>query len=689
MKLKYRPEIDGLRCISVISIILYHAQFEIYNQKIFTGGFIGVDIFFVISGYLITCLILKELEINNSFSFSNFYEKRARRILPALITVILISLPFAYILLLPNNFVEFAYSILFSLGFTSNLFFLNIGQIYGAESSLLKPFLHTWSLAVEEQYYLLFPIMLIFFNKYFKKTLFLIFIIGFIISLFFANWASYNYPSINFYILPTRGWELLLGSIIAYVEIRKYKIPKNSLFNFILSILGICLIIYSIYSFNINTHHPSLYTLLPVLGVSLLILFLKEINNPVSRLLSSKVFVSVGLISYSLYLWHYPIFAFGRAINPDPTIVEKIIWILLTFFLSVLSYFFIEKKFRNKKLISTRSFIKYLIIILSIILVININTIFNEGYLNRLPKILMKNEINSEYRQIKQNGWGCHDRIGNSGFCSFNNTNTRKIVFLGDSLSDALLKDMILKTKENNFKIKHMSYAGNLYFPNFVKINKKTKKIVVNDNVHKYRKNEILSDANNLYVVIAGHYTYYFKDKEYFLENGEIKSKSTNFFYTNKNQIKLDEKDRIKNVRNSFKEGILELAKKEIKIILLYPLPQSFEHVSKKIFSYYSVFDKNNEDFFNKLNNSNLHVNYSFFKKQNTEIFEFFDKIEHKNIYKIYPHELFCNVNIKNKCTFHSNETMFFFDKVHPSYSGSKLINELIINKINKIENLN
>ena len=220
MKLAYRPEIDGLRAIAVVAVIFYHAQITILGYQLFEGGFIGVDIFFVISGYLITSIILKELFTKGTFSFKYFYERRIRRILPVLLFVMLGALPFAWMYLLPNDFVDFSKSILYSLGFSSNFYFHNSGQIYGAESGLIKPFLHTWSLSVEEQYYILFPIVLLVVFKYLRKYLGIVLIIGFIISLIIADWGSRNYPSFNFYVLPTRGWELLAGSILAYFEIK-------------------------------------------------------------------------------------------------------------------------------------------------------------------------------------------------------------------------------------------------------------------------------------------------------------------------------------------------------------------------------------------------------------------------------------------------------------------------------------
>src|SRR5210317_2228868 len=273
MKVVYRPEIDGLRAIAVVAVILYHAQITILGHQPFKGGFIGVDIFFVISGYLITSIILKELVTTGTFSFKHFYERRIRRILPALLFIMLVSLPFAWIYLLPNSFIDFSKSILYSLGFTSNFYFHYSGQEYGAESGLLKPFLHTWSLSIEEQYYILFPIVLLFTFKYFRKYLIHILILGFAASLGLADWGSRNHPSFNFYVMPTRGWELLAGSILAYFEITKGKRSENKLLNLIFPSVGIILIGHSILFFNDGIFHPSFYTLSPIIGVCLMIWF--------------------------------------------------------------------------------------------------------------------------------------------------------------------------------------------------------------------------------------------------------------------------------------------------------------------------------------------------------------------------------------------------------------------------------
>jgi peptidoglycan/LPS O-acetylase OafA/YrhL len=183
-----------------------------------------------------------------------------------------------------------------------------------SQSEFFKPFLHTWSLSVEEQYYILFPIVLLITFKYFRRYLIHILILGFIVSLGLADWGSINHPSFNFYVLPTRGWELLAGSILAYFEITLGHRSKNQRLNFILPCIGLFLIGYSILFFNDKMFHPSFYTLSPIVGVCLIIWF-SDKDELITKILSTKLFVGIGLISYSLYLWHYPIFVFAAKLD--------------------------------------------------------------------------------------------------------------------------------------------------------------------------------------------------------------------------------------------------------------------------------------------------------------------------------------------------------------------------------------
>ena len=350
----YRPEIDGLRAIAVLSVLFYHAEFILFGRDWFVGGFAGVDIFFVISGYLISKIILLELEETNRCNLLAFYERRARRILPMLLVVILVSIPFAWELLRPTAFIEFSKSAIASLLFVSNIFFYNNAAGYGTEAALLKPLLHTWSLSVEEQFYILFPIGLIGLYKWRRSLVPAVFAICICISLLLADVISMQNQPFSFYWLPTRLWELLIGGLLAYADI-KYGRNWHKGLHQTLPVIGLFMIACSILFLDAQTRHPGLLTTLPVIGTALIIFFANS-GELVGRVLSTKAFVAVGLISYSLYLWHYPIFAFSRIRESYADNFDKLEWLVLAFVMSTGSYYLIERPFRNKASWPTRRF---------------------------------------------------------------------------------------------------------------------------------------------------------------------------------------------------------------------------------------------------------------------------------------------------------------------------------------------
>ncbi len=459
MKLAYRPEIDGLRAIAIGAVIFYHAQIKILGHQPFKGGFIGVDIFFVISGYLITSIILKELITTGSFSFKNFYERRIRRILPVLLFVMLASLPLAWMYLVPSSLVDFSKSILYSLGFSSNFYFHYSGQEYGAVDGSFKPFLHTWSLSAEEQFYILFPIVLLVTFRYLRKYLIHILILGFFLSLGLAEYTSRIYPSASFYFLHTRMWELLAGSILAYFEITKGHRSKNKKLNLILPTIGFLLIVHSLF-FKYETYNPSFITLSPIIGVCLIIWFSHK-DELITKILSTKLFVGIGLISYSLYLWHYPIFAFIKINGIISDSKAKLILITLIFFLSILSYLVIERPFRNRKL----NFIKiliYLSILLTTLIIFNLKIIKENGFKTRF-KYLEK--INQNYNP--DNFFLNKTRMKNSQL-NLNDFNTKdfNIIIIGDSHGKDLFNSLNLNRgffKDKNFYyIQHRQRTENI-----------------------------------------------------------------------------------------------------------------------------------------------------------------------------------------------------------------------------------
>ena len=333
--MQYRAEIDGLRSIAVIPVILFHAGFNLFG-----GGFVGVDVFFVISGYLITTLLIEDIE-NNRFSLVAFYERRARRILPALLLVLFVCIPFAWMWMLPGQMRDFSQSIVAVSLFASNVLFW-LETDYFASAAEEKPLLHTWRLAVEEQYYLLFPLFLIVAWRLGKDRLFWTLLALAVVSLLFSEWSWRNQAAANFYLAPTRVWELFAGSISAFI-VQRRGIRRGQIF----ALAGLLMILTSMVIYDKETPFPSSYALLPVLGVVLIILFAEK-ETLVAKLLSSRILVAAGLLSYSAYLWHQPLFAFAKIRLHEPSKIVLAILAISSFAIAALSWKYVEQPFRKR-----------------------------------------------------------------------------------------------------------------------------------------------------------------------------------------------------------------------------------------------------------------------------------------------------------------------------------------------------
>ncbi len=412
--MKYRPEIDGLRAIAVVSVLLYHAGASIAGTPLFPGGFIGVDIFFVISGYLISSLIFNELRDTGRFSFTNFYERRAKRILPALFVVMLASILVGWFVLLPSDFVAMGHSIGSSVLFVSNIYFYIVTTEYAAPDSNLLPLLHTWSLSVEEQFYLIFPVIVLICTRIPKTYWIAAASITFLASLAFAEAMTEKDPSFSFYLLPSRMWELLAGVAIALLERRTPSafITKSAS---ALSLIALLTIIASVlFGFDKESHHPGLLTLIPVGACALLILTASP-QNITGKLLSLKPMIWIGLISYSLYLWHFPIFAFIRINVLDAQPMALALGTILSVALAYASYRWIETPFRKGTFTKPRAPLKIAMMAtigmaaISLLAVsTNGNTKRMEGLSGALTQFSFDNGALADERYffIKKNGFG-------------------------------------------------------------------------------------------------------------------------------------------------------------------------------------------------------------------------------------------------------------------------------------------
>jgi peptidoglycan/LPS O-acetylase OafA/YrhL len=336
--LGYRPEIDGLRALAVLPVIFFHAGFELLE-----GGFVGVDVFFVISGYLITAILYREIQ-GGTFTLARFYERRIRRLYPALTLVTFACLPFAWLWLLPSDFRQFLHSMAAIQVFASNIYFWQ-EMGYFSTAAELTPLLHTWSLAVEEQFYVVFPLALILLRSVRRHLLMVLIGLALAASLMLAEHWSTRHPEAAFFLLPTRAWELLTGSMLALL-MERWRPARNALSE-ILALAGVAMILFAIFTFHNRTPFPGFLALLPVGGTALVIAFAQR-DTLVARFLSLRPLIFIGLLSYSAYLWHQPLFAFTRIrFHSSMGVPLYLLLIILTFVLAYLSWRFVETPFRK------------------------------------------------------------------------------------------------------------------------------------------------------------------------------------------------------------------------------------------------------------------------------------------------------------------------------------------------------
>ncbi len=433
--LTYRKDIDGLRAVAVLPVVLYHAGFAFTS-----GGYVGVDVFFVISGYLITGIIAAELR-NDNFSLLSFYERRARRILPALVFVLLCSFVAGAVLLLPDQFNEFAKSALATATFLANIWFWDQPGGYFSEETEFWPLLHMWSLAVEEQFYVFYPLLLMAVFRFGRQVLLGGLVLGLLVSFAISVYYLDSQADAAFYLTPARAWELGLGAAVALFTIPS---PQRQWIREAIAAVALLAIIIPVVTYDLETMFPGPAALPPCLGAAALIWIGASGPTRVSQLLSWRPMVLCGLISYSLYLWHWPIFAFYRVrqYSVELSFVEATLLIAASVIMAIVSWRYVEKPFRNRAVLTRPRVFAASGAALAAVLIGSAGILVGNGLPGRLPQeaLAMVNAAKTRVPQFE----GCIWTDPAADICHLGDLDADRSDFLfwGDSHAEALLVSM-------------------------------------------------------------------------------------------------------------------------------------------------------------------------------------------------------------------------------------------------------
>ena len=662
----YRREIDGLRAVAVIPVLLFHAGF-----RGFSGGFVGVDVFFVVSGYLITTIIFRELEAG-TFSIINFYERRARRILPALFVVLFATLPFAWSWLLPGDMEDFSDSLVAVALFASNILFWRETGYFDTAAEL-KPLLHTWSLAVEEQYYVLFPFFLLMAWKFMRTRMLLLICLVALASLAITQWGSVHQPSATYFLLPTRGWELLIGAYTA-IYLARCSQPPPQVISQPASAIGLALIVYAVLVFDEKTPFPSLYALAPTIGTALIILFATR-QTWMGRLLGNSVFVGMGLVSYSAYLWHQPLYAMARHRSIDePGAAIFLSLLLLSVFLAYLSWRYVETPFRNKRVISRQQVFAFGAVCSLCIIAFGLTGHFTQGYLRRFPEDVLAIRQTEKLHVIQRGDDVCNIRKTNfnlAGCIKGDPAVTPRHALLGDSHATALAHELDSAFKARNLSF--IQYTKNNCPPAFGFLQ------IPTENCDKYQSaymDELAARGIDT-IIVNARWSAYISEGDY--DNGEGGIERIERSMRTMDGVSFDEsfQTRRNAILASYKESIVKLIENGKMVILVYPVPEQGWNIPKAI---------SKSLVFGVATPHHLSVRSEEFSRRNAEVIAALDSVgERANLKRIRPHELLCNTFISGRCASHLDGAPLYYDDDHLSNGGARIVVSRIMEQLGRL----
>ncbi|WP_275783334.1 acyltransferase family protein [Pararhizobium gei] len=672
MRMKYRREIDGLRSVAVIPVVLFHA-----GVKGFSGGFVGVDIFFVISGYLITSIIAAEHE-KGQFSIVRFYERRVRRILPVLFVVLLCCLPFVWAWMLPQQMESFAESLVAVCLFLSNVFFWSQSGGYFSSAADEQPLLHTWSLAVEEQYYVLFPLLVALLWRFGRRALIGTIAAFAVASLALAQYGSLNFANANFYLPHTRAWELLAGSLCALLVRGDRTFRSNSL-----SLAGLAIILFSVLAYDEATPFPSLYAVVPVLGAVMVILWGTS-GTVTARLLSTPPMVGIGLISYSLYLWHQPVLAFARIRSlTEPSALLLGSLALACVPLAYLSWRFIEGPFRKGKAVTLfpqrgRLFTAAALTA-SFFIALGFYGSTHNGLDFRLPQEARLAIARERHDPVLDT---CLFDKGEISLphpvraCLTAHSNDSETILIGDSHGAALAGVALRSFDAAALDLYVMTHSACVGFSGFFVSNPKYR---LRCNAFFTGIEDYIDKTDKKTVIMASRWTLYVEGTPF--DNGEGGIESLGPTYVDlldrmDEPASRDDPARKARVLKQYVADVQKYLDAGRNVVLVYPIPEAGWNVPEIVAK--SAMAGRTDLAFS--------TGYDRYQERNRAVIEAFDGISHPNLFRVKPAGSLCNKAIPDRCINSlSAERIFYFDDDHLSDAGAALVVPALLEAVRTI----
>jgi len=663
--MEYRREIDGLRAVAVVPVILFHG-----GVAGFGGGFVGVDVFFVISGYLITSLIAAQAAAGR-FSLVEFYERRARRILPALFLVVLACVTVAWLLMLPGELRNFSQSVAAVAVFASNVLFWRESG-YFQPNSEVKPLLHTWSLAVEEQYYVVFPILMLVLWRFRRPWLIGVLALVAALSLGWAEWGSRHMAAVAFYSLPTRGWELLLGALVALLGLpattRRLGRPARE----IMAAAGLLLISAAIFAFDESTRFPGLHALVPTIGAGLIIAAAAP-DTIVGRVLSSRIFVGVGLISYSLYLWHQPLFAFAKLYalrNPGPAVLVSLI--IATFGLAYLTWRYVEQPFRDRSRLSRGSIFALAGVFSAILIGLGAAGHIANGFEGRFsPEVLKMLEHKQDLSRPRE--IACLRALETSRrldqACALGAQGGEPdVILVGDSHARSFVLAMDRVLAEKGLAGRSYAYTDCPYLPAARSRNRSPEQLVCDELSAQLYAGQ---GARPKTYVFVSRWTLRLEQERFDNREGGVEPGEREHFDT-PDSAGLDY---ARGLGLQYQQSIQRLLDGGNTVVLVYPVPEMGWRVPEylgKTLRYHG-----------RLKPETGSTDYGVFRARNARTHAALDAIgSHPRLVRIRPEQLLCDTYVAGRCAAHAGGVPLYLDDDHLSALGSKLVAEQIAARI-------